>query len=160
MPCQQVGLKVQSAPDNGGVCLVTGCIFQDGSSKFQCQDAACSCSQGACPCERLLPAPKNTPDSSTLPAAQNPEQRGLGAADIASYTALIEGNSVEVECTANGTCTVNIANFPVQVSLPCTFGDCQSPDNPALFSSELLPRNASAHHRHSADRQRVVFSHF
>ena len=53
---------------------------------------------------------------------------------------------MEVECTANGTCTVNIANFPVQVSLPCTFGDCQSPDNPALFSSELPPRNASAKH--------------
>ena len=58
------------------------------------------------------------------------------AGDVDSYVQLINSKDVGLTCDANNVCTVNIADFPIQVQLPCTFGDCQSPSNAVLYSGE------------------------
>lgn len=101
----------------------------------------------SCSASQLASAPLSFPPPLTglacKPSAlvQRPNRKGaaLVADQVAAYANLIQGNDVAIDCQANGTCSVDIEDFPIKVLLPCTFGDCQSPQNPALVSSSEAP---------------------
>lgn len=48
---------------------------------------------------------------------------------VGGYTSLVKGQEVDASCSDDGVCTINISNFPIKLSTPCTVGDCLSKSN-------------------------------
>lgn len=57
---------------------------------------------------------------------------------MSAYAGLIQGKDVAVDCDTENRCSVDIQDFPLKLTLPCSFGDCQSASHPALFG-RILP---------------------
>lgn len=67
----------------------------------------------------------------------------LGADLVGGYTSLVKGQDVDASCTEDGVCTINISNFPIKLSTPCTVGDCLSKSN-GVFKQGTNPQVAGS----------------
>eukprot|EP00884_Botryococcus_braunii_P012056 jgi/Botrbrau1/20851/Bobra.0156s0075.2 len=112
----EVGLRLKFDPSHPIICRATACQFRHDSADVHCSNAACECPE----------APKG-PDG-------KPQCPDL----VQGYIGLVKGQDVDASCTEDGTCTINISNFPIKLTTSCTSGDCVSTTNGVFKQGEVI----------------------